>query len=109
MKNSITITIHYNEVIAFSENNKTVDFPMSCNTLLIADYYRNNGWTAELNGTMLTVRHSCGLTKQFAVSYELSGLDCSKNRNYNKVFATINNIVYERLHRTVRYINHKAW
>lgn len=103
MANKISVTIHYTEVTAKS------DFPLSGNTLILADFYRKSGFKAELKGNKLTITSPLGIMWEYAISYELDGLDCSKDRDYARVFSVINNIINIRVYNTIRYINRCAW
>lgn len=100
--NNITVSLTYTEVV------KNNSFPMT-SPVLIADYYRERGFTAKVVGNRLTITGDYGMTWEYAVSYEVYGINWEKDSDYGRIVDTLHRIVRTRLHNIERYINRKTW
>lgn len=101
-KNNIAVRLTYTEVV------KGNHFPLT-STLLIADHFREQGYAAKVVGNRLTITSAYGTTWEYAVSYEVDGLDWCKDRSYSRIVETLNHIVQAKLYNIERYINRKTW
>lgn len=75
-------------------------------SMFCADFFRENGYTATLEGNLLTL--ACDGTEfRYAFFYKLEGIDWHRRSlvDNDRFYEVINNIVTLRLHQLVKYIN----
>lgn len=101
-QNNINVRLTFTELV------KDNHFPMT-STDLIADHFRKQGYAAKVTGNRLTVTTIYGIAWEYAVSYEVYGLNWNKDRNYRRIVDTLNHIVQAKLYNLERYINRKTW
>ena len=110
---NIAINLHFNEIIRKDRQPRNY-FPLSGNTLVVADHYRKQGYTAELDGNLLTIRTTYGTVWQYVVTYDIDNhshyaMMHRSNENSRRFWYIADNIVEQRLSRLVKYINRKSW
>lgn len=81
----------------------------SCpNRFFIEGFFRENGYTAKLEGNLLTLEHE-GYCFQYVYCYELEGIDWGRRMNMDntRLFDTADRIITQRLRQLVKRINSK--
>lgn len=99
--NNITVNLTYTELV------KNNSFPLT-SPLLGADYFREKGYTAKVVGNRLIITGEY-ITWEYAVSYEVDGLDWCKERSYRDIVDALHRIAQIKLYNVERYINRKTW
>lgn len=72
------------------------------------NFFRENGYTAKLEGNLLTLEHE-GHCFQYVYCYELEGIDWGRRASMDntRLFDTADRIITQRLLQLVKRINSK--
>lgn len=108
---NITIELHFTKL---NRNPGIQDktFPLSGNTLMLSDWYREHGYTAHRDGNLLVISQAGMNVWEYVVSYDIDGIQHYMARSTvdnMRFWQTVDRIVDMRLNQLVKYINRKTW
>jgi hypothetical protein len=108
---NITIELHYTEINRKPDMRRN-RFPLSGNTLMLSDWYREHGYTAHRDGNLLVISRADINLWEYVVSYDIDGIQHYMERSdadNMRFWQTVDRIVDMRLNQLVKHINHKTW
>lgn len=108
---NIIIKLHYTKLNR-QPDMRTNGFPLSGNTFMLSDWYRENGYTAHKDGNLLIISRAGMNLWEYVVSYDIDGVQHCMERSAvdnTRFWQTVDRIVDIRLNQLVKYINRKTW